>query len=132
MCHCKYFSDTELGEAIDNNRFDTVKELRVQDDVLCEKAIDYVIDTKDPNFIAEFINGTGFVTGYTLMALCRKPRATVMDIVDKISLSLEDYDRVASQSNPMLPPNKFIAILNKMPTAEIRKMLPRYLSNGCS
>lgn len=118
MCHYKCFSDTETGEAIDGNKFDTVKELCEQDELLCEKAINYVIDTKDPNFIAEFIKRTGFVTGYTLVALYRKPRATSMDMVDKIGPSLEDWDRMTSQSNPMPSPDEVIAILNKIPITE--------------
>ena len=87
MCHYKCFSDTELDEVIDDSKFGTVKELCERDEVLCEKAINYVIDTKDPNFITEFIKGTGFVTAYTLVALYRKLRATVMGIVLALWLS---------------------------------------------
>ena len=63
------FSETELGQAIDRRDFETVKELCKQNEALCEEGINYVIDTKDPDFIAEFIKKAELLTGYTILAL---------------------------------------------------------------
>lgn len=110
--------ENNIYEAIDNNEFETVKELCKHDATLWEKVVDYVVDTKDPNFIANFIKQTDFVTGYAFMALCRKPKVIMRKVQDRVGRSEDECYNRAARSNPMLLPDKFIVLLNKIPTAE--------------
>lgn len=106
--------ETELGQAIDRRDFETVKKLCKQDEALCEEGINYVIDTKNPDDIAEFIKRAELLTGYTLLALWRKQPEIRKEIFGKIGISPSDMDGIGSRSNPMRTPEKVIALLDKV------------------
>ena len=40
-----------------------------------EQAVDYVIDTKDEDFVAKFISICTLVMGYAIISILRKPSA---------------------------------------------------------
>ena len=73
------FSKTEIGQAIDNRNLKEVQRLCGQDKSLWEYAADYVVDTRNADFIASFLKIGMLVTGYALLTLCRK-----YDIVDSV------------------------------------------------
>ena len=63
------FGKTEIGHAIDGRNLGEVQRLCGQDKSLWEQASDYVVDTGDPDFIANFLN-LGMLFNTTDILLC--------------------------------------------------------------
>ena len=112
------FRETELGEAIDNRDFATVKKLCEQNESLCEEGMDYVFDTKDNDFIADFIKFGSLVTGYAGFSLLKKSPEAAKMIASRIGVTEEDMESIGPRSNPAISPKKFVSLLNKMPTCK--------------
>src|ERR1700678_1666330 len=66
------FDKTEIGQAIDGRNLGEVQRLCGQDKSLWEQASDYVVDTGDVDFLANFLKIGILVTGYLVLTLCRR------------------------------------------------------------
>ena len=108
------FDMTEIGQAIDDRNLEEVQRLCGQDKSLWEQASDYVVDTEDVDFIANFLKIGMLVTGYALLTLCRK--YDIFDsVVEKIGFSFDDLVIKSAQADPILSLEKFMSLLNRMP-----------------
>ena len=86
------FSETELGKAIDASDFGTIRRLCEGNRLLCNEGIDYVIDTKDRDFIINFIKQSVLKdNGYTLLSLHRKKSKADFDEILKEVRESEGY-----------------------------------------
>ena len=86
------FSETELGKAIDASDFGTVRRLCEGHRLLCNEGIDYMVDTKDRDFIINFIKRSGMEdNGYTLLSLHRKKSKADFDEILKEVRGSERY-----------------------------------------
>ena len=101
------FGKTEIGQAIDDRNMGEVQRLCGQDKSLWEQASDYVVDTGDVDFIANFLKIGMLVTGYALLTLCRK-HDIIDSVIGKIGLSFEDLVMKSAQADPILSLEKFM------------------------
>ena len=105
----------EIGQAIDNRNLVEVQRLCGKDKSLWEQASDHVVDTENVDFIANFLKIGVLVTGYALLTLCRKS-SIVNSIRHKTIIDGTFYDLMtrSAQTDPILPTEKFMDLLNRM------------------
>src|ERR1700722_17882612 len=93
------FGKTEIEQAIDGRNLGEVQRLCGQDKSLWEQASDYVVDTGNVDFIANFLKIGMLVTGYALLTLCRKS-GIINSVIGQIGPSFNDLVIRSAQAVP--------------------------------
>ena len=107
-----------LLRAIDERRLDIAVELSKQDKGLGEKGVRCVIQTQDPDFIANFVNQTNQANARTLKELWNESRIeTVQRVIEKVDFPQQVLVDMASRNVGAFP-ETFLVLLNKIVTPE--------------
>lgn len=113
------FSDTELGKAINNKDLEAIRTLWSWDDRLSRRAIDYVTEKHDPDFLAKFIYVTGHNDVTTLVEICKiRTAEEVEKVLENVHFSQEDLVDRAAYHASWGETDKLLVLLDNIITPE--------------
>lgn len=117
------FNETDLGRAIDDGDFERVKELCMWDRELLNEGIDYVVNTKNLDFIVNFILLADLEDyGRTLLSLYRKKsKVNFEEILRRICPTERNFANRIAQSELLGSPEIYLDLFGKIITPEVQE-----------
>ena len=110
---------TKLAKIVDEEDFATFKELCKMVWFPCIEGIEYLIETKNPDAIANFIQQAELVNHQTLAAIYRKGSKAIIDkVMSEINFPQEVVINAAKYPDLMCLPEKVIHLLGRIETLE--------------
>ena len=109
------YPSPQFRTAIDTDDLKAAVDLCKQNRYLCSKEIDYVIETKLPEFVVQFIRQAGEVNRFTLARVYAKGSPeTVKKVLDELPFADYDLSEVASLSELMCSPDDALSLISRI------------------
>ena len=115
------FNKTQVRDVIDSGDFEVFKELADEEE-LWDEGLYYIIETKNTDFITDFIKRTGLVHEWVLTPLCAKrSKADLEQIFDQIIFPQSEIIRAGIQSMLFCLPEKYFDLLNRLTESDLQE-----------